>query len=248
MKSPSVCLALLAMAGLTAAQPAQTLSAAAEFDRQGRTREALAAYMQADREDPNNPAILVKIAKQHGDLMTETLDSEQRRCAADQSLAFARRALLADPTSSDAHLSVAISLGKMVEFMGNREKIEASREIKISAEAALTLDPNSDYARHMLGRWHQGLAGVGGTTRALAKIIYGGLPPASYAEALEHFGKARALRPGRLIHQIEYGRTLAMMERLEEARSELSKGLAMPNRDKDDAAAKQRGQEALSAL
>jgi len=200
MNSPSVCLALLAMAGLSAAQPArQTLSAAAEFDRQGRTRDALGTYMQADREDPNNPAILVKIAKQHGDLMTEILDPKQRRSAANQSLAYARRALLADPTSSDAHLSVAISLGKMIEFMGNGEKIQASREIKTSAEEALRLDPNSDYARHMLGRWHQGLAGVGGATRALAKLIYGGLPPASYAEALDHFAKARALRPDRLI-------------------------------------------------
>ena|GEM_PF-4729771 len=39
-----------------------------------------------------------------------------------------------------------------------------------------------------------------------------------------------------------------MMKRLDEARSELSTGLAMPNRDKDDAAAKLRGQKALKDL
>jgi tetratricopeptide (TPR) repeat protein len=249
MIAPRVILIGLAIAGLAAADTNRAdLGRATELDRLGRSREALAAFMAAERADPDNPAILVKIAKQHGDLMTETADPKARRAAADESLAYSRRALLVAPRDSDANLAVAISLGKMLEFLGNRETIEASRKIKTHAETALSLNPNSDYAHHMLGRWHQGLAGVGGATRALAKLIYGGLPAASYSEALDHFAKARALRPDRMIHQIEYGRTLALMARPAEARSELAKGLAMPARDKDDAAAKLRGQAALDDL
>jgi hypothetical protein len=100
----------------------------------------------------------------------------------------------------------------------------------------------------MLGRWHQELAGMGTATRAIAKMIYGGLPAASYAEALNHFDEARKLRKDRLIHQIEFGRTLAMMGRDKEAKTELQLGLAMPNRDKDDEESKQRGRASLNDL
>jgi predicted Zn-dependent protease len=89
---------------------------------------------------------------------------------------------------------------------------------------------------------------MNGATRAIAKVIYGGLPSASYQEALDHFGKARRLRPDRLIHQIEYGRTLAKQGREADARTELAKGIAMPSRDKDDAKAKERGQKSLDNL
>lgn len=241
--------ALAASAAVASATPdAAHLRQAAEHERHGRSREALAAYLLASRQSPGDPAILVKIAKQHGDLMTEMDKQAERRQAAAESLNFARRALQADPKHADAHLAVAIALGKNVEFMGNRAKVEASREIKARAEAALALNPNSDYAHHMLGRWHQGMAELDGATRALARIIYGGLPAASHAQALEHFAKARALRPDRLIHQIEYGRTLALLRRTDEARTELAKGLAMPERDKDDAAAKARGRATLDEI
>lgn len=180
--------------------------------------------------------------------MTEAKGAAERRQASDLSIAWSKRALAVDPKNSDANLAVAISIGKSVEFMGNRAKIEASRQIKTSADRALELNPRSDYAHHMLGRWHQGLAGMGGATRMIAEAIYGKVPDASYDEALAHFKKARELRPDRLIHQIEYGRTLAMMGRKDEARMEIRKGLAMPNRDKDDAESKQRGADTLKGL
>jgi len=226
----------------------QWISKADAFEKSGKSREALAAFLEAEKKRPNNAEILVRIAKQHGDLMTELRDKATKKRAAEASLAYSRRAVAVNPRSSDAHLAVALSLGKNTEFMGNRAKIEASREIKACAERALRLNPRSDYAHHMLGRWHQGLAEVGGATRALAGVVYGGLPAASHDDALEHFRKARAIRGERLIHQIEYGRTLAMMGRKAEAREALQKALAMPSREKDDNEAKRRGREMLAKL
>lgn len=218
-----------------------------DLEASGKTKDALAAYQEAARKSPGDARILVKIAKQYGDLMP-SLSGAAKKKAGRKSLEYSREAMAADPKFSDAHLSVALSLGKNTEFMGAREKLKASREIQSEAEIALKLDPRSDYAHHLLGRWHQEMAGIGGATRLLAKMVYGGVPKGSYQKALEHFAKAREINPKRLIHQIEYGRTLAMLGRDAEARNEINKGLAMPNRDADDAESKARGRETLKGM
>ncbi|MEY3395094.1 MAG: hypothetical protein RL346_1330 [Verrucomicrobiota bacterium] len=217
------------------------------LEASGKTRDALDAYLKAEALDPNNADLLIKIAKQYGDLMP-TLKGNARKEASLKSLEYSRKAVRIAPKSSDSHLALALSLGKNSEFLGNREKLEASREIKSAAETALKLNPKSDYAHHMLGRWHQEIADIGGTTRMLAKIIYGGIPHGSYEEALDHFKTARRINSNRLIHQIEYGRTLAMMGREQDARREIEKGLAMPNREADDPESKSRGQATLKKL
>ncbi|MBC7979302.1 MAG: hypothetical protein H7Y36_01920 [Armatimonadetes bacterium] len=217
------------------------------FEAKGQPQQALAAYTAAEKSAPADAALLVKIAKQHGDLMP-TLGNAARKSAAEKSLEYSRRAVKADSRSSDSHLAVALSLGKITPFLGSRQKIEASREIKSSADTALRLNPRSDYAHHMLGRWHQEMAGIGGATRLIAKAVYGEIPKGSYEEALDHFTKARKINNKRLIHQIEYGRTLAMMDRDAEAKIEIQKGLNMPNREADDSESKQRGRKTLNEL
>jgi tetratricopeptide (TPR) repeat protein len=217
------------------------------LDASGKSQAALDAYQKADALKPDQAPVLIKIAKQYGDLMT-SLKGKARKEAARKSLDYSRKAVAIAPKLSDSHLALALSLGKNTEFLGNREKLEASRDIKTAADKALKLNPKSDYAHHMLGRWHQEIADIGGTTRLLAKVIYGGIPKGSYQEALEHFEKARKINSKRLIHQIEYGRTLAMMGKDDAAKREIKKGLAMPNREADDAESKIRGQATLDDL
>ncbi len=217
------------------------------FEATGNPKQALEAFQSAEKTMPDDATLLVKIAKQYGDLMP-SLKGAAKEDASLKSLEYSRKAVAIDPKSSDSHLALALSLGKNTEFMGNRQKIEASREIKTAAETALRLNPKSDYAHHMLGRWHQEVAGVSTATRALAKIIYGGIPKGTYKEALRHFESARIINNRRLIHQIEYGRTLAIMGRDAEAKTEIQKGLAMVNREADDKDSKERGRKTLESL
>lgn len=238
----------LLIAATAAAQSAsEWISKGDSFDAAGKTQQALDAYQKAEAKQPDNAALLVKIAKQYGDLMP-SLNGNARKEAAQKSLQYSRKAVAIAPNASDSHLALALSLGKNTEFLGNREKLEASRDIKAAAEKALKLNSKSDYAHHMLGRWHQEMANIGGGTRLLAKIVYGGIPKGSFQEALEHFEKARKINGKRLIHQIEYGRTLAMMDREDDARHEIQKGLNMPIREADDAESKTRGRATLNQL
>ena len=242
---PHLLLALVATASPILAQTAaEWVTHAEKLEAQGDTPKALASFLEANKKKPNDPAILVKVAKQWGDRMPE-LKGGQRKDAAQQSLSYSRQALKVAPNDSDSNLAVALSLGKNVEFMGNKEKIQASKDIKAYAEKALALNPKSDYAHHLLGRWNQNVAEMGGVTRTIAKMIYGEIPTGSYQAALGHFEKARQLRPDRLIHQIEYGRTLVMMGQKEKGYAEIKKGLAMPNKDKDDPESKERGRAML---
>lgn len=241
-------LLLLATASLAFSQSAAEWKKKGDaLEAAGKTKDALAAYQEAEKKSPEDAEILVKIAKQYGDLMP-SLGGAAKKDASSKSLEYSRKAVAVNPKSSDSHLALALSLGKNTEFMGNRQKIEASREMKTAAETALRLNPKSDYAHHMLGRWHQEMAGIGGATRAIAKIIYGGVPNGTHQEALGHFESARKINSRRLIHQIEYGRTLAMMGREAEAKAAIQKGLDMPNREADDKDSKERGRKTLEAL
>jgi tetratricopeptide (TPR) repeat protein len=210
--------------------------------------KALGYYLPAEKLRPGDADLLVKMARQYIYRMGELKSVAEKIESGKTGLSYAERAVKLDPGNSDAHLAISICLGKIVQLQGNREKVQASKRIKEEAEKAVKLDPNNDYAWHLLGRWHQALAGMNGLVRGLVKLVYGALPAASNEEAKECFEKALALRPDRLIHHIELGRTYAQMGRGEEARKAINKGLSMRETEKDDPESKRRGRAALEAL
>ncbi len=217
-------------------------------DAKEETELALQYYLPAEKLEPNQPDLLVKISRQYALRIRDLPKDADKIKSVRTALAYAERAVVLAPKECDTHLSVAVCLGKLTPFLSGKESIEASKEIKLSTDRAIKLDPKNDYAWHLLGRWHQSLANIGGTTRVLAKLIYGEIPAASNAEAVACFKKAITLNPKRLIHVVELGRTYAMMRQTEEAKKIIRQGLAMPNREKDDPETKQRGQKTLDDI
>lgn len=217
-------------------------------DRKFQHEQALEAYLPAEKLMPDDPALLVKIARQYALRMNDLPNDAAKVASGRTALRYAERAVVLAPNECDPHLSVAICWGKLSPFLKTQEKVAASRKIKDSAARAVKLGPKNDYAWHLLGRWHQALANMGTATRAVAKLIYGGLPAASNDEAVACFKKAIAINPKRLIHTVELGRTYAMMGRDDEARKWIRKGLAMPNQEKDDPETKRRGQATLDDI
>lgn len=218
------------------------------LDAQLKSEEALKIYLQAEPLAKDDATLLIKIAKQYGESMTSIKDTDGKRKAGENALAYAQRAVTLAPKMCDAHLAVAICYGRLLDLVPARTRVEYSRFVKQEAETAVKLDPKSDYAWHMLGRWHQAVATMSGVTKALVRIVYGGLPDASLDEAAKCFQKAIDLKRDRLCHHIELGRTLAALKKKDEARTSLERGLAMPNRERDDAETKVRGRETLEAL
>src|SRR5207253_3151982 len=149
------------------------------FERKFQANEALPYYLNAEKLEPKNPQILVRIARQYRYLMTDASAKQEKLRLGYIALDYSTRAAAAGPHDADAQLATAITLGKMLPFLPTKEQISASPRIKDSVDKALALDPNDDTAWHVLGRWNRVLADVNTVKRALAQVIYGGLPKGS---------------------------------------------------------------------
>jgi len=219
-----------------------------EFDLKLQASQALDFYLAAERLEPKNAGLLLRIARQYRHLMADATTREEKLRLGGIGLNYAQRAAVLAPNDSEAQLSPAISYGKMVAIQGIKEQTEASHRIKDAADKAIRLDPNNDLAWHVLGRWNRVLAGVNGVKRALASLLYGELPAGSNAEAVLCFQKAIQINPNRLMHYIELGQTYAQMGKNADARRLIVQGLAMPDVEKDDPEIKRRGRETLAKL
>lgn len=218
------------------------------FDRKLEADEALECYLAAEKLDPANGALLARIARQYRHLMTDAPSRKEKLRLGGIALSYGQRAAALAPNDSEAQLSSAITYGKMLPFQGSKEQVNASPRIKKAADKALKLDPRNDLAWHVLGRWHQVLADVGGIKRAVGGRLYGKLPETTNEEAVKCFRRAIEINPQRLRHYIELGRTYAQMGQSADARRFLAQGLSMPDREKDDPEMKIRGRETLTKL
>jgi tetratricopeptide (TPR) repeat protein len=212
------------------------------------TGAALRLFLEADRLKPNDPFILQKIARQYSDSVVDTRNEAEKKRLAQTALDYSLRAVRLDPTNPENVLSVAVSHGKLAVYSDTRTKIQYSRLIKEEAERALALNPNYDWAHHVLGRWHYEVASLGPTTRFFVRLVYGGLPSASNDAAIVHLEKAVALAPQTLAHHLELGFAYLEAGRDGDARAAFERGLAFPSREKHDEDAKARAQRALSRL
>jgi tetratricopeptide (TPR) repeat protein len=241
--------ALLLVDAGSAAESVDTLVEKGKaFERKFQANDALPLYLSAEKVEPKNPELLVRIARQYRYLMTDAPDTREKLRLGHIALDYSTRAAACGPKDCDAQLAPAITLGKMLPYLPTKEQVAASPRIKVSVDKALAIDPHNDTAWHVLGRWNRVLAEVSSAKRFVAGLIYGQLPKGSYEEAERAMKKAIALNPNRLMHYIELGRIYSQMGRKEEARQFINKGLTMPDTEKDDPETKQRGRETLAKL
>lgn len=239
---------LLTGAGLAADSAADLLRKGDVYYDKLQPAEALKFYLPAEKLDPGNARLLVRIARQYRHLMSEAKASAEKVRLGNTAVAYAQRAVKLAPNDPDAQLAVAVSYGKLLPFQNSKEQVANSRVIKAAADKVIALDPGNDLGWQVLGRWYFNIADVSAVKRTLAQVVYGKLPSAKYEDAERCFLKAIELNSNRLMHFLELGRTYAAMGRTDEARKFITKGLAMPDTEKDDPESKARGREILKKL
>jgi tetratricopeptide (TPR) repeat protein len=211
--------------------------------------DALKFYLPAEKLEPNNVRLLVRISREYRHLMSDAAKPEEKLNLGSTALTYAKRAVSLAPNDPEAQLAVAISYGKLQPFESNRAKLDAARIIKDAVDRVIKLDPRNDLGWHILGRWHMGFAEVSPAKRALALLTYGKLlPNSTYEDAAKCFEKAIEVNPNRLMHYIFLGRAYARMGRTNDARRLITQGLAMRETEKDDPETKRQGQEVLATL
>jgi tetratricopeptide (TPR) repeat protein len=239
---------LLSFGSAQAADYDRLMAQAIQLDEQNRNAEALALLRQAEQLREPDSEHLRLIAKQLSQLMSETPNRQERRNLGRESVDYATRSVEANPNNAMARIGLAICLGRVALYESPRTRMEYSRKLKREAELAAQLDPNIDYAWHVLGRWHYELATLNPAVRAIAQAVYGRLPDASLEQAATYLERAVRTGPPRVVHHVELGRTYLALGRTEEGRRQIERGLSLPNREKDDEETKARGREALASL
>ncbi|MEO8207288.1 MAG: hypothetical protein ABI615_13995 [Chthoniobacterales bacterium] len=211
-------------------------------------KEALQVYLEADKLHPNDSHILHRISREYALMMADVPTRKEKTELATAALDYALRAKTADPGNAKARLGLAICYGRMAELQSPSKRVEYARKIEEEAQTSVKLDPTDDYAWHVLGRWNYEVARLNPFLAFIVKGLYGKLPDASNAKAIEYFTKAIAINPNRLIHHAEIGRTYAAAGNKALARKELELALSMPDKEKDDEETKARARAALAQL
>jgi len=219
-----------------------------ELNDKEEVQMAMDLLLEADRLWQNDAGVLHRVAKQHVLLIGGEQSKAAKQARGQRALETAERAVSLAPDNAQARLALAIVLGQLALMESPRRQIEISRRIRDEAEAATRLDPDEDYAWHVLARWNYELANLNPVLKSFAEVIYGKFPDASNENAAGYFRKAIAAGPPRVIHHIEYGRTLIALGKTREARQHLELGLSLPARNKDDLESKERGRKALGSL
>lgn len=241
--------ALLLSAVLAMANDAAALIKKGDaLDLQLKTTQALKSYQEADKMCPDNSEILHKISRELALSMNDTKSAATKKALGEQALSYAQRSVQADPNSAQAHLAAAICYGRLAPFQDNKTKIAYSRKVEAEVRRSLALDPDNDYANHVLGAWNYELANLSGLLRTVARIVYGEIPPASNEDAVKYLKRAVQLAPERVSHHVELGRAYAALDKKDLAKEELNKGLSLPSKEKDDPESKERAREALKQL
>ena len=205
-------------------------------------------FFQRAQSATTNCADLCLLTKRYCDLMHDTPAEDLQKSLAQTALACARNAVKADSSNATARLTLAVCYVKNFPYANNRTKVEWSKGIKSECETAIALDPKQDVGYYLLGRWHVGVADMNFFYKGLVKIIYGGLPRASHAEAIQNFKQAIALAPGRIIHRLELAKVYAETGEKKLAIAELETCAALKPTDRDDGAAQKEAAKLLAEL
>jgi tetratricopeptide (TPR) repeat protein len=238
----------LCMAPLRAADVGALVAKGDQATALFKTADAIAAFSQAEKQEPKNVIILTKLAKAWCERMADTTVTAEKKAYGEKGLAYAQAAYALDSQSARTNLSLAICYGRVAPFMETRTKIGYSKLVNKHVEAALDAEPSNDTALYVLGCWHLEMATLNGFVRGIAEIIYGKFPAASLQEAISLFNRAIAINPNRLGPYVELGRAKAALGKKSEARASFERALRMPVREKDDPDAKARARLGLAKL
>ena len=194
---------------------------------------ALLAYKKAAELDTTHCEAWWKLARAYIDVGEDSEEEKQKELYY-LGLEAAERAVRHGPEIADAQFELSVALGRVALSEGGKTKVRMSARIKEVGEKTIELDPQHDGALHVLARWHREVANLSGVLKAFAKILYGGLPPASNEEAVDYFKRAIAVDPAHINHHLELARTYVNMKEWQMAKTEYDKVLSLPVKHSND--------------
>ncbi len=229
-----------AVAESLATQTDDPLVAADLYNDAWLNRKAIEVLEASGAEDAET---LWRLARSHINL-GETLPDDEALPLYLQARKEAERAVQLDPNSPDAHLSLAIALGREALFRGVFKSLGLVKGVRREAHLAAALGDSIPAAWYVLGRTHKKLVekpaiirkplGIGWAKRDSVRI---------------YFDKALEVSHGNMIQcRVEYAEFLLDRKEEDRAREMLEAALALPLRDEQDVPARERAEKMLEEL
>lgn len=217
------------------AQDVETVMKEARADEAAmKESEAFVKYGQAVKLQPSRLEALCRASELACRIGARQPDMDHKRDYYTAAKTFADAAMRLAPNSSDANFVMAFSVGRQSQLGGTRNRVAMGRLVYQYSSAALKIDPNNFKALHVIARWHFEVSNLNLAERSLAKILYGGLPPASLDESIRDYEKSMALQSNFLLNYLELARALHRKGDDAKARALLNRMLLMPNSIYDD--------------
>ena len=196
-------------------------------------QKAVEYFEQVIAQDSSNCEALWKASRSHVNL-GEFAEKDEQEPHYETAEMLARKAAQLCPENPDVTLTMAIAVGRLALMRGGKTKVSLSKEVKEYAEETLELDPQNDIAHHILARWHREVNDLSGLLKMFAKVLYGGLPPASKEKAFEHFETAIQLNPDYINHHLEMGITYESEDEWQKAKDEYETVMSLPVQEPRD--------------
>jgi tetratricopeptide (TPR) repeat protein len=238
-------LLLLLIPFLSFAQDITPLQKEAERLEPSSEELAFLKYQDILKLQPNNIMALCKSSELCSSIGRRETIKEKKINYFQAAKKYAELALRVNPNSSEANFVMSIAIGRMALVLSGREKIAAVDQIKKYAEISIKCDPNNYKPYHVLARWHYEVSNLSGFERAVAKLFYGGVPPASLKEAIYNYEKCRSLVPDLKVNYLELAKCYHRNDEDKKALDMLNKAIAMPDKIQDDKRVKEEAKQLL---
>lgn len=117
-------------------------------------------------------------------------DKKQQESVYRRAYTMAQGSVKSNPNNSQEHLWLANSAGRLAMVAPNDERIKLSKVVKDNSQRAITLDGKNGQAYMTLGAWHYYVADLSWVQKTAAETLYGGLPDASFEDAVKNLTQA----------------------------------------------------------
>jgi tetratricopeptide (TPR) repeat protein len=193
----------------------------------GEPRAALERLQALETSAALKDEVLWRKARAHYELALISRKDEGRSAHLRHAEDFARQVIAAAPQSDEGYKWLAIALGARAEHADVKTQIELSRRIRESIEKALARDSGDDISLLVLSRWHYKVASLGFWTKTFVRLVYSGLPDASFERAEKLLWQAIAEKD-RIAHRYSLAKVYHRMGEREPALEQLRQALTLP--------------------
>ena len=211
------------------------LNEADKLEKKLKEGEALKKYQEIVKIQSTNLKALWKCSELSSRIGNREKDKTAKHNYFASAQTYAESALKSDSTSSDANYAMAMALGYLaLELKSTREKVSKINEVKIYADKSIKYNDANPKAWFVLGRWHFEVASLTAVEKSAVKLFYGGLPLASYNEAIKNFQKAAKLDKYFVANSYIMAMAYFKLNDKVNAMEVLQKLIKMPTRTEDD--------------